>query len=72
MTNTEPNLKILLCEGITDGFARASLACSILEKKGFNYKFAYTDSFIERNKVDEEVLSSGLGLKPKTARKTAS
>ena len=69
MTNTEPSFKILLCEGITDGFARASLACSILEKKGFNYKFAYTDSFTERNKVDEEILSSGLGLKTKGLEK---
>lgn len=72
MTNKEPNLKILLCEGMSDGFARASLACSILGEKGLSYKFAYTDSFTKRNKVDEEVLSSGLGLKAKGLEKLPS
>ena len=58
MTNTEPNLKIMLREGIINCFAGASLSYSTLEGESLKYKIAYTDAFKGRNNVDEEVLSS--------------
>lgn len=62
MINYNRKYKILLCEGITDGFARAALASSILGQNNIQYTFAYTQDFLNRNKIDFNTLSHGLGL----------
>ena len=62
MLNNRPAIKILLCEGITDGFARASNAVEALKKSNKDYTFAYTAEYLQRNKISSKTLSKGLGL----------
>ena len=58
-------IKILLCEGITDGFARASNAVEALNTVNTDYTFAYTPEYLKRNRISRKTLSEGLGLSKK-------
>ena len=58
-------IKILLCEGITDGFARASNAVEALNTVNKDYTFAYTPEYLKRNRIGRKTLSEGLGLSKK-------
>ena len=65
MAKSRNPIKILLCEGLTDGLARASNAAEVLKKTSSDYTFAYTKEYIQRNRIDHETLSVGLGLSSK-------